>query len=89
MTEEKTLADVPRKKKTVRILISFEMDREVPEEWDQNQVEFYYNESSHCMGNEIAYEHRAIQKQKNTCDFCHRCSVKVISMNPEPKEDEL
>lgn len=37
--------------KTVRLVVTFDIEQEVPAEWDNEQILFYFNDSSHCANN--------------------------------------
>lgn len=39
--------------RTVMVRVSFDLIREVPEDWDQTMIEFHMNESSSCKDNLI------------------------------------
>lgn len=38
-------------RKTVRLKVTFEVDYEVPADWDDDMILFHVNESSSCMDN--------------------------------------
>ena len=43
----------------------------VPADWDDDQIEFYLNDSSHCRGNEL----RVLADQLDKDDENHRCNL--------------
>jgi len=55
--------------RTVVVKVSFEMIREIPEDWSEDMIEFHMNESSSCKDNLI----EAISKQSErlgcSCSF--------------------
>lgn len=52
MTDHKDRKNIARK--TVAVAYTITMPREVPEDWDDDMVEFYLNESSRCADHFIA-----------------------------------
>lgn len=51
-------------RKRVPVRMTLHMQVEVPEDWDDDMVEFWLNESSHCSNNEV----RDLQKQSDAWD---------------------
>ncbi len=37
--------------KTVKIKVTFDLEQEVPADWDDEQTMFYFNDSSSCSNN--------------------------------------
>lgn len=84
------MADSPRK--TVVIELRIKMLAEFPADdpyWDAKAIEFFYNESSHCIGNEIAAlkESDDIAGEESMCDSCDRTEVHFIR-DAEPSDLE-
>lgn len=59
--------------KRFAVTISVEIVADFPDDYTPELVEFFYDGSSHCIGNEF----RAIAATiaPNTCDLCHRTSA--------------
>jgi hypothetical protein len=50
----------------------------VPNYWNTSNIEFKYNGSSHCLGNEIKQLFQENEKIESECFTCHRSSVEFI-----------
>ena len=67
--------------KPVRVAITFDRTVEVPDDYDEHMVEFWMNDSSHCLISELrdeVDEHDA----REACTLCSRAIVKVLDMSP-------
>ncbi len=73
--------------KRVRVAITFERLIEVSDDYDEGMVQFYMNDSSHCLISELrdeVWEH----DENGFCTLCARASARVVNMNPPPEEPE-
>lgn len=52
---------------------------EVPKEWDENMINFYFNESSWCADNMLDLLIERSQKGKCSCDIAEFSYIKDIS----------
>lgn len=57
---------------TVRMIIT------VPQEWGADEIDFYLNESSHCLGNEILQLAEEEQSKPGTCFTCFRAEARYV-----------
>jgi len=68
--------------KKVIIELTVKMIVEVPKVWNKHNIEFWLNESSHCLENEIIQLTNEIRKRDierpDTCSICHRATGKYI-----------
>tara|TARA_R110000868_G_scaffold411621_1_gene706453 strand:+ start:360 stop:650 length:291 start_codon:yes stop_codon:yes gene_type:complete len=64
-------------KKDVVIELRIKMLREVPTDWDQRMIGFFFNESSHCIANEIdeLKQWNDDASEYSCCDSCGRTEV--------------
>ena len=67
-------------KRTVRLKVTFEVDYEVPGDWDDDMVLFHVNESSSCMDNLLAM--RLEQSQANG-GFCTCSDGEAALVRPD------
>jgi hypothetical protein len=74
--------------KKVVVDITFQMLREVPENWTASDVEFWLNESSHCFANDLYDLVDEEKRAEDGCCFtCHRTVAKYIK-DAEPHDIE-
>lgn len=66
--------------KTVLVELSLMTLVDVPDDWNQDNIEFYLNESCHCLGNELQElaASDAYVMQRNSCDTCHRSRATYV-----------
>lgn len=64
-------------KRTVRLKVTFEMDYEVPEDWDDDMILFHVNESSSCSDNLLAQRLEQTQGPDGFCT-CMVCEAELI-----------
>lgn len=69
-------------RKPVLIELSVKMLVEVADDWQQDNVEFWLNESSHCLDNEILQIADTIERRPGLCTTCYRAKAKVLNMEP-------
>lgn len=78
----------PNKGKIVIVDITVRMPVAVPKSYDADAVDFWLNESSHCIGNELKQlaesEFRA--NERSCCDTCNRTTAEVHNMTPTVEE---
>ncbi len=72
--------------KHVLIELRVRMAVPVPSDWDKDAVEFWGNESSHCLGTEIAQLYRESTAEEGSCNTCSRSSVFYVRDIPEGEE---
>jgi hypothetical protein len=68
------------KKKRVGIVLHVRMVREVPEDWSKEDIEFFYNESSHCLSRELD---DLREEHDDLCTLCNRASVTIDDVSIE------
>jgi len=68
----------------VKVRIIFERVITVPDDWDQGMIEFWLNDSSHCLATELRHEEIA-EQQNEHCTLCLREGTRgeVVDMNPD------
>lgn len=66
--------------KQIVIELTVTMLRTVPTDWDEQMINFWYSESSHCMSSEIADLHEWNEKAEKygCCDSCGRTTAKLL-----------
>ena len=67
------------KHKKVRIKWTIELPMEVPEEWDKEMIEFYFNESSWCCSNIIEDLQQYDKDHGCICTICKAEFLEEIS----------
>ena len=67
------------KHKKVRIKWTIELPMEVPEEWDKEMIEFYFNESSWCCSNIIEDLQQYDKDHGCICNICKAEFLEEIS----------
>ena len=72
--------------KRVRVAITFERIIQVRDDYTEHDVEFYLNDSCHCLLNELRDELEEQDAHEGVCTLCGRASGRVLDMNP-PAED--
>lgn len=60
---------------------------EVPADWGEEEIHFFYAESSHCLDNEL--RDLLDYKERSGVCTCHRTQAVVIDANPTPEDLEL
>ena len=63
--------------RTVRLRVSFEVEYDVPDDWDDDMVDFHFNESSFCT--DTLLERRLEQTKALGCT----CQSRVELVKPE------
>ena len=67
------------KQRPVKIALTFRMTVMVPEDWSDHDIEFFYNDSSHCLVNELAELTNAEEAAgEGVCVTCGRAEVKLL-----------
>lgn len=65
--------------KKVVVAVTFTMLREVTEDWDAQSVEFWLNESSHCLSSEVQDLADEDERAEDGCCFtCHRAKAAYL-----------
>lgn len=41
-------------RKKIKVRLSFEIETDVPPDWDEGMIQFFYTDSSHCLGNDLS-----------------------------------
>ena len=79
---------ITSKRKPVLVELKIKMIVDVPESWEQSDVEFWLNESSHCIGTEITELAwgEALANDNGCCDSCGKTEASVVSMTPTADE---
>lgn len=67
------------KYKKVRIKWTIELPMDVPEEWDKEMIEFYFNESSWCCSNIIDDLQQYDKDHGCICGICEAEFLEEIS----------
>lgn len=74
------------------ILVEHRIKRIVsmPEEWNKESIDFYYDGSSHCMSNDLQeiIDAEEVSMLFGCCNGCDRTSTEVLSMTPTEEEIE-
>lgn len=70
--------------KFIKATMTIDVIYEVPEEWDENMINFYFNESSWCADNMLDLLIERSQNGKCSCDITEFSYVKDVS--PEEAE---
>ncbi len=65
-------------RKTVNIELTCTMPVEVPTDWTKDDVDFWLEGSSFCLGNLIRQEHDRIESKPGLCDFCVRARAHMV-----------
>ena len=73
-------------KRSVAIELVVVMFVEVPDDWDIDQINFWLNESCHCLTNEVGTLCDEFDKLGECECMCNRLSAKYMSENQEWKE---
>jgi hypothetical protein len=69
----------PTPKKAVNIALTFRLTVMVPADWDRQMIEFFYNESSHCVATELRELAAADEEAgEGTCVTCWRSDAKLL-----------
>ena len=66
LLDHEHLLDCVLLRKSIRLRVTIEYDTQVPEFWDKEAIEWFYNESTHCANNELG----RIADQYNYADDC-------------------
>jgi len=75
-------------RKRVRVRIIFERVIWVPEDWDRDMVEFWLNDSSHCLANEVRHDEiEEIDNDDSSCGLCLREGTRGEVVDMTPPED--
>lgn len=69
-------------KKDVLVRVCFKHTLSVPEDWMDEQINFWLQESSFCLGNIIEAEAKEIQHSPGYCNFCYRAEATYIMDSP-------
>lgn len=69
-------------KKHVSVRVTFTTELEVPADWTTDDVNFWLEGSSYCLGNIITKEYEEAEEQPGLCNFCQRACAVML----EPKE---
>lgn len=72
-------------RKTVRLKVTFEVDYEVPADWDDDLILFHTNESSSCMDNLLA---RRLEQSEAKDGFCTCSKAEAVIIPIEEWELE-
>ncbi len=70
--------NVLQKKKQIVIKLEIDMITSVPSDWDEEMINFFYNDGSHCTGNEIEQLYREDNAVESSCFTCHRSIVQYL-----------
>ncbi len=78
--------------KKVVIELTVKMIIEVPKDWDEDSINFYLNESSHCLEAEVFQLAREVgfdeEKNPSLCSICHRAKgIYIQDANEENIEN--
>lgn len=75
------------RKRTIKLKLTTEVVIDVPEYWDESNINFYYNESSHCTDNVL---HRLVKRYGLDTDELseHECSCFVSNIEFVGEADE-
>ena len=60
----------------------------VPDDWDEHQIEFFFNESCHCSGNEIQQLADEDNRVPHSCVSCFRTEVEYLREATEDDKDD-
>lgn len=55
--------------KTVKFTVVYHLEEEVPDDWDENSQQFYFEEN-HCLDNHVTAMNRKIEKDPGYCQTC-------------------
>lgn len=71
----------PRKRRAIELRVRMMVS--VPADWDDDAITFFYNESSHCLGNELAVLAEQYDKdnENSVCNLCCRASAVLLPEN--------
>lgn len=72
------------RKRTIVLKYSFEVVVEIPEDWDQHQIEFHRNESSWCANNAI----QDLKKRKENVCYCNGFTCEYLREADENDEEK-
>lgn len=75
--------------KKIVIELTVKMIIEVPKDWDEEAINFYLNESSHCLETEVfqlAREAGFDEENPPLCSICHRAKGKYIQ---DAREEDI
>ena len=72
-------------KREVRLKVTFEVDYEVPADWDDDMILFHVNESSSCMDNLLALR---LEQSKAKDGFCTCMKAEAVIVPIEEWELE-
>lgn len=61
-----------------RVAITAHVTVSVPEDWEADNVDFWLNESSHCLGTEFQRLGEHIASMPSGCDICSRANAVVV-----------
>lgn len=79
-------------RKLVPVRMTVYLKVEVPDDWDDDAIEFFLNESSHCSNNEVRQLADECDRLGNERCFCSRTSFVVDrewwEKNQAPYEDD-
>lgn len=73
--------------KTVVVKVEMELVVKVPEDWDQNNIEFKYNDSSSCQDNIIQEINSMVERMNNDAS-CSCGLINVKYLREATEEDE-
>lgn len=82
--QKKRRMQKPQKK--VIIELRTKLIAEVPEDWDNEMIEFYYGDSSFCLGNLVEMVAADNEQDPHHCNICHRAKVDLICSNPTEQD---
>lgn len=70
--------------RTVNLDVTIHMVMDIPEDWDEGQIDFYYNMGSWCASNLLTYlEHR---EESGRC-LCNITDIKYVGEATEEDEE--
>jgi hypothetical protein len=70
--------DCVTQRRTVKIELKTWLVISVPQSWTEDDINFYLNNSSHCIGNEIEQLAEENQRVPGECCSCHRTESKYL-----------
>ena len=61
----------------VQVVHQYTLEHDVPDDWDDDMVEFFFNESSHCADNEAKVILDGLRHSDGFC-LCSKHSARVV-----------
>lgn len=80
--------DCAIRQRTIVVRMTVEYVQPIVEDWDEEMINFYFNEGTHCSSNDIEYMHRRMRHLEAARAQCLCRNTHIVYVREAEEEDE-